>query len=194
VGARIVLLDLECIVLAYLIGSVSAACIIAYIFGGIDMRSEPDGRISASEVYRKLGKLPFALTALLDVLLSVSAVLLASFLTGSSSVMMMAGFASVLGHNWSLLLKFKGGLGATAIAGVLFVLLAWQMVYVLLIAAIVMLFSHKSGLSTVVGIGSSPLIIWAQNGFSALVFYPILLLSLMLLKKYQVTHEPSIAE
>ncbi len=188
------LLDLACIVLAYLIGSVSAACIVAYIFGGIDMRSEPDGRISASEVHRKLGKLPFALTVVLDILLSASAVLLAYFLTGSNDVMMMAGFASVLGHNWSLLIGFKGGLGATAIAGVLFVLLAWQMLYVLLIAAIVMLFSHRSGLSTVVGIGSSPFIIWAQDDFSALVFFPIMLLSLMLLKKYQVTREPSIAD
>ena len=188
------LLALACIVLAYLIGSVSAACIVAYIFGGIDMRSEQDGRVSAAAVHSKLGKLPFALTALLDILLSASAVLLASFLTGSMDVMMLAGFASVLGHNWSILLRFKGGLGATAIAGVLFVLLAWQMVYVLMIAALVMLLSHKSGLSTVFGIVSSPLIIWAQNGFSALVFFPILLLSLMLLKKYQVTRETSIAD
>ena len=63
-------LALACIVLAYLIGSISSACVIAYIFGGIDMRSEPDGRISAAEVHRKLGKLPFALTVLGDILLS----------------------------------------------------------------------------------------------------------------------------
>jgi glycerol-3-phosphate acyltransferase PlsY len=189
-----VLLDLVCILLAYLIGSISAACIIAYAFAGIDMRSSADGRVSAAEVYRKLGKLPFALTVLGDVLISAAAVLLAKYLTGSTIVMMMAGFASVVGHNWSLLIKFKGGLGATAIAGVLFVLLSWQMFYVLLIAAVVMLFSHKSGLSTVVGVGTSPLIIWAENGFSALVFFPLLLLSLMLLKKYQVTRETSIAD
>jgi acyl phosphate:glycerol-3-phosphate acyltransferase len=188
------LLALACIVLAYLIGSISSACIIAYIFAGIDMRSEPDGRVSASEVHRKLGKLPFALTVLGDILLSAAAVLLAKFLTDSTNVMMLAGFASVAGHNWSLLIKFKGGLGATAIAGVLFVLMAWQMFYVLLIAAVVLLFSHKSGLATVVGVGTSPILILAENGFSALVFFPLLLLSLMLLKKYQVTRETSIAD
>ena len=188
------LLALACIVLAYLIGSVSASCIIAYIFAGIDMRSEPDGRVSASEVHRKLGMLPFTLTVLLDMLISAAAVILAKVLTGSTNVMMMAGFASVLGHNWSLLLKFKGGLGATAIAGVLCVVLSWQIFYVLSIAALVMVFSHRSGLSTVVGLGASPLILWIQNGFSALTFYPILLLSLMLLKRYQVTRETSIAD
>jgi glycerol-3-phosphate acyltransferase PlsY len=186
-------LALACIVMAYLMGSVSGACIIAYIFAGIDMRSEADGRISAAEVYRKLGMLPFALTVLLDILISVIAVILAKILTDSTIVMMMAGFAAVVGHNWSLLIRFKGGLGATAIAGVLFVLLSWQMLYILVIASLIFVISHKSGLSTVVGLGTSPIIIWAQNGFSALVFFPIMLLSLMRLKKYQVARETSIA-
>ena len=184
---------LASIVLAYLIGSVSSACIIAYIFGGIDMRSEPDGRISAAEVHQKFGKIPFALTALLDILLSGSAVLLARSLTGSTTVMMMAGFAAVVGHNWSVFIKFKGGQGATAIAGVLFVLLTWQIIYILVIAALVMLLSHKAGLSTIIALGTSPVMIWAQDGFSALVFFPVLLLSLMLLKKYQIARETSIA-
>jgi glycerol-3-phosphate acyltransferase PlsY len=107
--------------------------------------------------------------------------------------MMMAGFAAVVGHNWSVLIKFKGGQGATAIAGVLFILLPWQMIYILVIAALVMLLSHKAGLSTVIALGTSPVMIWAQDGFSALVFFPVLLLCLMLLKKYQVARETSIA-
>jgi acyl phosphate:glycerol-3-phosphate acyltransferase len=188
------LLAFACIVLAYLIGSISSACIVAYVFAGIDMRSEHDGRVSAAVVYRKLGKFPFALTVLGDILLSVGAVLLARFLTGSVNVMMMAGFASVVGHNWSLLIKFKGGLGATAIAGVLFALLTWQMLWVILVALVVMLLSHKSGLSTVIGVGTSPIIILAQDGLSALVFFPLLLLSLMLIKKYQVARETSTAD
>jgi acyl phosphate:glycerol-3-phosphate acyltransferase len=187
------LLALVCIVLAYLIGSVSSACIVAYLFGRIDMRSEPDGRVSAAEVHRKLGKLPFALTVLGDILFPIAAVYLTKVLTGSINVMMMAGFAAVVGHNWSVLIKFKGGLGATAIGGVLCVLLGWQMLYIISIAALVMLFSHKSGLSTFVGVGASPIIIGIQNGFTALAFFPLLLLSLMLLKKYQVSRETSIA-
>jgi glycerol-3-phosphate acyltransferase PlsY len=189
-----VVLALTSIALAYLIGSISSACIIAYLFGKIDMRSEPDGRISAAEVHRKLGKLPFALTVLLDMLLAGSAVLLAKSLTGSNNVMMMAGFATVVGHNWSLLIKFKGGQGATAIGGVLFILLPFQMIYILMIATVIMLFSHKSGLSTIIAVGTSPIMIWAQNGFSALVFFPILLLCLMLLKKYQIARETRIAD
>jgi glycerol-3-phosphate acyltransferase PlsY len=187
-----VLLALTSLVLAYLIGSISSACIIAYLFGRVDMRSEPDGRISAAEVYRKLGKLPFALTVLLDILLAGSAVLLARSLTGSNYVMMIAGFAAVIGHNWSLLIKFKGGQGATAIGGVLFVLIPWTMVYILGIAALIMLLSHRSGLSSIIALVTSPIIIWAQNGFSALVFFPILLLCLMLLKKYHIARETRI--
>jgi len=186
---------LTSILLAYLIGSIPSACIISYVFARVDMRSEPDGRVSASEVHRKLGMFPFMVTAFLDIVLAGSAVLLARSLTGSTNVMMMAGFAAVVGHNWSVLIKFKGGQGATAIAGVLFVLLPWQMIYILVIAALVMLLSHKAGLSTIIALGTSPItnMIWTQNGFSALVFFPVLLLCLMLLKKYQVARETSIA-
>ncbi len=182
------------IVLAYLIGSISAAWIVGRIAGNIDMRNEPDGRISAAAVHQKLGLAPFAMVVILDVAFALVAVLIAGLLTeNSTNIMMLAGAAAVAGHNWSVFLKFKGGQGATAILGALAGVLAWQAVYPLAIAGILLLATHKSTLSTAVGlIGSSGILI-IQNGLGLVSAFPLLLFCLMLIKKYQMARNTRIA-
>jgi glycerol-3-phosphate acyltransferase PlsY len=175
------------IVISYFLGSISSAYIIGRIAGNMDMRTEePDGRISASAVYQKLGLLPFALVVILDTSLSFVAVLIAGTLTDSFTIMVIAGLTAVVGHNWSIFLKFKGGLGATAILGALSAVIAWQISYALVIAGIVFVTTHKSGLSTAFGLVGSSGALMFQNGVDLIAMYPLLLFSLMLLKKYQV--------
>src|SRR4030043_424626 len=115
------------VVLGYLIGSIPSAYIIGRLMGKIDVRQEGDGRISAAAVHRKLGVVPFVLVVIMDVGAGVLAVLIAKMLTESLIAVLIAGFASVVGHNWSVFLKFKGGLGATTIYGVLVSLVWWQL-------------------------------------------------------------------
>src|SRR4030043_2060187 len=120
------------VVLGYLIGSIPSAYIIGRLMGKIDVRQEGDGRISAAAVHRKLGVVPFVLVVVMDVGVGVLSVLIAKMLTDapldvftdSQLAVLVAGFAAVVGHNWSVFLKFKGGLGATTTFGVL-VSLVW---------------------------------------------------------------------
>jgi acyl phosphate:glycerol-3-phosphate acyltransferase len=177
------------VVMAYFIGSISASWVVGFLIGNIDMRKEPDGRVSAAALYGKLGHLPFLLTVILDMGLAASSVILANILTGSDTVMMLSGITTVAGHNWSIWLKLKGGLGATAIAGVLFVLVPLQFLYALLLAAIVFFFTHRPGLSTAIGIMATSGFLLMQKGAGMLALYPILLFTLMLLKRFQAFRE-----
>ena len=52
---------LASILIGYGLGSVSSASVIAWLVAKIDMTKEADGRISASEVFQKLGLAPFLL-------------------------------------------------------------------------------------------------------------------------------------
>jgi acyl phosphate:glycerol-3-phosphate acyltransferase len=174
------------IVIAYLIGSISATTIVGRIVGNIDMRREEDGRISASAVFDKLGLVPFVIVVLMDASLAASAVMLARLFGGSESTLMLAGLAAVTGHNWSAFLKFKGGLGATAIAGVLLALAPLASVTGMTFAGIVVLLTRRSGLSTLLGIGAISTAIMFQNNVGILAGYPILLSTVMLIKKVQV--------
>jgi glycerol-3-phosphate acyltransferase PlsY len=131
------------IILAYLLGSVSSGSVIGLLFGSVDLRKERDGRISAAALYTRAGTLPFLLTVVMDIGLAALAVSVARILTGSENTMMLAGLAAVCGHNWSVWLKFKGGLGAAAIAGVLITIAPLEFFYALLAAGVVFVF-HPS--------------------------------------------------
>src|SRR4030042_824858 len=161
--------------------------------GKISVRQEGDGRISAAAVHRKLGVVPFLLVVIMDVGAGVLAVLIAKMLTESLIAVLIAGFASVVGHNWSVFLKFKGGLGATTIYGVLVSLVWWQLLAMAAIAFILFLIMKrkKSGLSTAILIIGLSVILLAQYLFQGmpfiLVIYPFILILLMVLKRFQVS-------
>jgi glycerol-3-phosphate acyltransferase PlsY len=160
--------------------------------GKIDIREEGDGRISASAVHKRLGVVPFVLVVIMDVGEGVLAVLIARMLTESLLVVLIAGFAAVVGHNWSVFLKFKGGLGATTIYGVLVCLVWWQFLAVAAAAFILfLLIIRKSGLSTAVLIIGLSIVLLVQYLFQntplILVIYPLVLILLMVLKRFQVS-------
>jgi len=177
------------VVLGYLIGSIPSAYIIGRLMGKIDVRQEGDGRISAAAVHRKLGAVPFVLVVLMDVGAGVLTVLIASMLTESQIAVLIAGFAAVVGHNWSVFLKFRGGMGATTIYGVLVTLVWWQLLAVAAAAFILFLIMKrkKSGLSTAVLIIALSILLFVQKAPLILVIYPFVLIMLMLLKRFQIS-------
>lgn len=175
------------ILIAYIIGSISSAYVVGKLVAKYDMRGERDGNISAAAVYQKFGLVPFILVVLMDISLAVCAVTIAKVLTDSRDVMMLAGIATVIGHNWSLFLKFKGGLGATAIGGVLGTLVLQQLLLGLGVAVIVFFITFKPGLSTVAAIIGTSTAVWIQTGFGTMVLVPLGLLALMIIKRTQLT-------
>ncbi|MBN2462376.1 MAG: glycerol-3-phosphate acyltransferase [Dehalococcoidia bacterium] len=185
------------VVLGYLIGSIPSAYIIGRLVGKIDLRPEGDGRISAAAVHRKLGVVPFVVVVIMDVGVGVLSVLIAKMLTDapldvftdSQLVVLIAGFAAVVGHNWSVFLKFRGGLGATTIFGVLVTLVWWQFLVVAAAAFIIFLIMKrkKSGLMTAILIVALSLLLFIQKAPLILVIYPLILILLMLLKRFQIS-------
>ena len=181
--------EVTAVVLGYLIGSIPSAYVIGRLMGKIDVRQEGDGRISAAAVHRKLGVVPFVLVVVMDVGAGVLSILIAKMLTESQLAVLIAGFAAVVGHNWSVFLKFKGGLGATTIYGVLVSLVWWQFLVVAAVAFTIFLITKrkKPGLMTAVLIVALSALLFVQKLPLILVIYPFVLITLMLLKRFQVS-------
>jgi len=185
------------VVLGYLIGSIPSAYIIGRLVGKIDLRPEGDGRISAAAIHRKLGVVPFLVVVVMDVGAGVLSVLIAKMITGSplgtftdsQLVVLAAGFAAVVGHNWSVFLKFRGGLGATTTFGVLVTLAWWQFLSVAAVAFTIFLIMkrRRSGLMTAILIVGLSLLLFIQKAPLILVVYPLILILLMLLKRFQIS-------
>jgi glycerol-3-phosphate acyltransferase PlsY len=105
----------------YLLGSVPFGLVLTRLAGEGDIRAIGSGNIGATNVLRT-GRRGLALaTLLLDGGKGAAAVGLAAALIGPAA-MPVAGFAAVLGHNFPVWLKFRGGKGVATTFGTLLAL------------------------------------------------------------------------
>ena len=105
-------------VLAYLIGSVPFALIVAKRWGAPDLRRVGSGNLGATNVLRASGITAGVLVAMLDAAKGAAGVLLASRLDGSGATPAVAGLAAIVGHVYPVWLRFRGGKGVATACGV----------------------------------------------------------------------------
>lgn len=105
------------IVIAYLLGSIPFAYIAGRLFRGIDIRQIGGGNMGAVNIAREIGPAPGLLVLVADIAKGSLAVIIALRLDLSLILVFGAGFAVVLGHNWPVFLKFKGGQGGSHYSG-----------------------------------------------------------------------------
>jgi len=103
---------------AYLIGSIPFGLIVARCWG-TDIRRQGSGNIGATNVLRVLGPVPAGAVFILDMTKGTVPALAMQQLTADPWLIVLAGAAAILGHTFSVFLKFKGGRGAATGVGVL---------------------------------------------------------------------------
>lgn len=110
------------VLLGYLIGSVPNGVFIAKLYDA-DPRNVGSGRTGGTNVYRAAGPVPGVITALSDSIKGIIAVLVAQYLFPDLLLAAsLAGIFSIIGHNWSVFLKFGGGAGTMTNLGALLTL------------------------------------------------------------------------
>ena len=107
---------------SYLIGSISTAYLVTKLLKGVDIRKIGTGNSGAANVFYEVGHLPGISVGILDVLKGIVPVWLALRSNVPHSVIVISAIAVVLGHNWSIFLKFQGGAGFAPILGIGFFL------------------------------------------------------------------------
>jgi glycerol-3-phosphate acyltransferase PlsY len=178
------------ILLGYLIGSIPFSFIVAKL-KGLDLRERvKNGQIGASAVKRNCGIFPAILAGSGDFSKGALAVFLARKLTKQDWIIVLSALAAIIGHNWSIYLKFWGGKGALVSFGCLISLLFWPFlasIYLLfpyfLVKRKIILGMKKTDFFTYLGYLSISFF-GLLFGFSLpLIFGPILSIFPMALKK-----------
>jgi len=203
--------SLICIPVALLLGSIPSAYIVAKVNGKVDIRDEPDGKISAAAVYRRVGLLSFIIVVCMDIGKAALAVLITQWLKASPQLVMLAGAAAVAGHQWSMFLRFQGGRGATVIAGVLVAVCTLPMLIGAAIAGVLAWRTKNSTYSFAAGmlmisavlftmqwsdVTAPPVLIAPPlpppplTAYHLLIAYPLILGLMMALKALQVKYRP----
>ncbi len=105
-------------VLAYLLGSFPAGYLLGRLWG-VNVLDYGSGRTGGTNVLRSAGPVAALLTGALDVGKGALAVWLAGQMTGDPTAQVLAGAAVILGHNYSVFLRFHGGAGVGTSLGAL---------------------------------------------------------------------------
>lgn len=134
---------LICVAIGYLFGLLQTG----YLYGKIkhiDIRQHGSGNAGTTNALRTLGWKAGAITFLGDCLKCVAAVAVVRLIYSSthnniSLLAMYAGMGAVLGHNFPFYLKFKGGKGIAATAGLILatnplMMLIAAVVFILIVA------------------------------------------------------------
>ncbi len=109
------------IICSYLIGAIPTGYLAGRILKGIDIRQHGSKNMGATNVMRTLGKGPGIAVLLIDILKGILPLVVFANVFGLDQplVLVAIGVMSVIGHNWTVFLGFKGGKGVATSLGVL---------------------------------------------------------------------------
>ena len=105
----------------YLLASIPFGYIVGKLFGK-DITKEGSGNIGATNVTRTIGKKAGALVLILDLLKGFIPVYIAKHIFWDSKYVAIVAVVAVMGHCFSVFMKFKGGKGVATGFGVLLAL------------------------------------------------------------------------
>ena len=117
------------VIVGYLLGSIPFGLLVGRRSAKVDVRDYGSGKTGATNVLRTAGRKAAFLVVILDVLKGVLAVVFAGLIVrgdylvvgefglGMLVAQVLAALASVLGHNFPVFLKFRGGRGVATFFG-----------------------------------------------------------------------------
>lgn len=162
------------LIIAYLLGAVPFGYVMGRYLRSIDLRDFGSGNIGATNALRTLGKKPGIIVLILDLLKGLLAVVLVAPLlyTHTAPVaklhfMYLLGICAIIGHDWTVFLKFHGGKGVSTTLGVLIGLsfidyrFAVSLGALIAVWVIVVLITKYVSLASIISACSLPLIMLA---------------------------------
>ena len=155
------------IVFGYLAGSLPTGYLAARR-RGVDIRAQGSGNIGATNVFRILGWKAGVVVLLIDGLKGWIGCKGTLFFMGASGanpiwVLIAGGFASVLGHNYTPWLRFKGGKGIATSAGVLVGLTPWRFLGALTSFLVFLGISRMVSFGSIMAAVALPLVVWYRQ-------------------------------
>jgi glycerol-3-phosphate acyltransferase PlsY len=189
-------LDIALILACYLVGSIPFSHLIGRRVRKVDLFTSGEGNVGARNVWHSVSPAWGVAACSLDILKGVAAFLLATHLGPSALTLWLCGFAVVIGHDFPLFLRGKGGKGVSTGMGFL---LCVHPLPVLLSGAVFGLLSLlrvRFNLAIGFGIGSLPLLWLPLFGvpFGSIVLVTLLLVTMGLKRLLDAAHMRQVKE
>lgn len=156
--------------IGYFIGTIPTGYLVARA-RGIDIQKVGSGNIGATNILRSVGVVPAIIVVLLDPLKGFLATLFPVLLLQSTWTIALTAFATILGNNFNVFLKMRGGKGIATSLGAF---LAIDPIITLLSAVIgisTIALGRYVSLGSIIGLMTAPLMLLARGNFQFPYFY-----------------------
>ena len=171
-------------VIGYLLGTIPTGYLVARM-RGVDIQKVGSGNIGATNVLRAVGPGPAVLVALFDPLKGILAVLFPILMSAGPWTIALAAFATVLGNNFNIFLRLRGGKGVATSLGVFIPIDP----LVTLLAALLGIFTMAVGrfvsLGSLVGVLSVPLMLLASLNVAPPFLYLAIVLNALIMFRHR---------
>jgi len=151
-------------IFSYLVGSIPTAYLIGKLARDVDLRSYGSGNVGGSNLFRHVGKWWMAPLGILDVLVKgAGPIWIGVYLMGmdrTAPLLVVASLLAILGHNWSIYLRFQGGRGIAVVAGSLLALAPLLLAVFVLVAMAGWAVTRSAGVWVLISLLLLPL--WAM--------------------------------
>ena len=171
-------------IIGYLLGAISFAVIIARS-KGVDIFKEGSGNPGATNVKRILGNKWGHAVFTLDALKGFTATVLPLMVYGDDRLAIIGLIAAILGHSFSVFLKFRGGKGVATTIGGLLVLMCPVLLLGLVVWLIIFYTKKVVALASIFFAGSLPISAYFIYGTEDPRFYLGLVLALLIVVRHR---------
>ena len=161
------------IIVAYILGSVPNALWIGKVFKGIDIREHGSKNTGSTNAARVLGAKLGILTLIIDISKGAIPVALSLFMkadlleniTGISNLdFIMIGIFAIVGHSFSIFMKFKGGKAVATTVGVFTVLVPKALLLAAVVFFVIFALTRYVSVSSITAAISLPIFIFFLYG------------------------------
>lgn len=136
--------------IGYLLGSIPVGYVMGRIYG-VDVLKHGSRKTGGTNLARLVGWPKTIPVAIADPAKAALAILIARAITQSETAAVLAAFAALLGHNWSLYLGFQGGRGVGPVVGALIVFSPLLAVIAVVSGFLIAVLSHYVSLGSISG-------------------------------------------
>jgi acyl phosphate:glycerol-3-phosphate acyltransferase len=182
---NVVAMCIIALILAYLIGSFPSAFIVAKLRKGVDIRKVGSHNMGAMNTFYSVGFWWGILVLFLDIGKGALAAAVGWHLTKivdiqlAAYIQLAAGVVAVLGHNFPVFLKFKGGKGGATCIGALVYVMPWGLPIYPAIFGLILLITRFPTLSYSAAFLCFPFVavfLYPEHWVAYIIFTAILLL------------------
>lgn len=174
------------IIIGYIFGSIPSGLVLVNMVCGIDIREYGSKNIGTTNVFRTVGGRMASIVLIADVVKGILAVLLVRYLFESSlHLELLTAIASLLGHNYSVFLGFKGGRGVATGLGLILLFMPDVCIFSFTVWLVIVFVTRYVSLGSIVGAFITPIVAYYRGYPIELVLFALAACVFVIVRHYE---------